>query len=268
MKSEEIIGGVVMQQIDYVLDFVVHMGREMLECGANIERVILSMERVCKCYNLREVSITALNTSISVSARVNQEEPAKIRQVTVPNNGIFLEKLRKLNTLLEKVCEEKPAPEDLEDMLYEALMVSGYSKWGTLLGYLLAMIGLCGIFEGGIPEMVVVCISTTVLFAVSNYFAREKMNRIITNIVCMFLAGCIALFFTYIKFTDNLYAIIITNAFFLIPGIPMVNAMRNILCGNEMNGILEMLKVFLEVITIVAGLYVAYFCFGRWYVTF
>jgi hypothetical protein len=46
----------------------------------------------------------------------------------------------------------------------------------------------------------------------------------------------------------------------------MVNSVRNILCGNEMNGIIELLKVFLEVITIVAGLYIAYFFFGQWYV--
>jgi hypothetical protein len=45
----------------------------------------------------------------------------------------------------------------------------------------------------------------------------------------------------------------------------MVNAVRNILCGNEMNGIIELIKVFLEVITIVIGLNLAIFFFGQWY---
>jgi uncharacterized membrane protein YjjP (DUF1212 family) len=81
----------------------------------------------------------------------------------------------------------------------------------------------------------------------------------------MFLAGVIALFFTYIGFSKNFYSIIITNAFYLIPGVPMVNAVRNILCGNEMNGIIELIKVFLEVVTIVVGLSIAVFFFGQWY---
>ena len=37
-----------MQDIDYILDFVVHLGREMLECGANLERVNMSIEVICK----------------------------------------------------------------------------------------------------------------------------------------------------------------------------------------------------------------------------
>lgn len=256
-----------LERIDYILDFVVHLGREMLECGANLERVKLSIELILKSYQLREVSIFALSTHISVSAR-EVNGAARTRQVTVPGSGIHLEKLRRLNDLSYQVCREKPEPKELEDMLYEALMVSGYSTKMVLAGYLLAMFALCRIFGGGWQEIIVVFISTLVLFLVSNYFAREKMNRIITNVACMFLAGCIALFFTYIGFTDNLYTIIITNAFYLIPGIPMVNSVRNILCGNEMNGILELLKVVLEVITIVAGLYIAYFVFGRWYVSF
>ena len=48
----------------------------------------------------------------------------------------------------------------------------------------------------------------------------------------------------------------------MIPGIQMVNAFRNIICGNEMNGIIEMVKVILEVVTIVAGLYIACLVFG------
>ena len=40
------------------------------------------------------------------------------------------------------------------------------------------------------------------------------------------------------------------------------NAVRNIFCGNEMNGIIEMVKVLLEVVTIVSGLYIASLLLG------
>jgi uncharacterized membrane protein YjjP (DUF1212 family) len=53
----------------------------------------------------------------------------------------------------------------------------------------------------------------------------------------------------------------ITNAFYLIPGIPMVNAVRNLLCGNEMNGLVELFKVALEVVAIVAGIYSSWYIF-------
>ena len=63
-------------------------------------------------------------------------------------------------------------------------------------------------------------------------------------------------------FIDNFYIVVITNAFFLIPGIPMINCARNILCGNEMNGAIDLLKVLLEVCSIVAGVAAAYALLG------
>jgi uncharacterized membrane protein YjjP (DUF1212 family) len=253
-----------MENIDYLLDFTTHLGREMLKSGANLERVERSIELVCKTYNLREVGITLLSSSITLSAR-EKGQPARIRQVKVPYCEIHLERLRRLNDLSYRVCSEKPEPRKLEDMLYEATMTQSYSPRMMLFGYLLAMSCLCRIFGGEISDILVADLSTVVIYFLTTRLAREQLNRIIPNVVSMFLACVIALFFTYIGFAKNFYAIIITNAFYLIPGVPMVNAVRNILCGNEMNGIIELIKVFLEVITIVVGLNIAIFFFGQWY---
>ena len=43
----------------------------------------------------------------------------------------------------------------------------------------------------------------------------------------------------------------------------MVNCARNLLCGNEMNGVIDLLKVILEVCTIVAGMAAAYAILGQ-----
>lgn len=246
-----------MEEIDEILDFVVYLGREMLESGANLERVNLSIELICKAYQLREVSVISTSTSISVGARV-MGEPAKVRQTTVTGNEIHLERLCRLNDLSYKVCQEKPKPADLENMLYEAMMVPKYESPVLLVGYLLAMACLCRIFNGNWQEILVAEINTVILFFLTDKIAKQKLNRIISNVICMFVAGIIATFSQYIGLTHDFYPIIITNAFYLIPGIPMVNAVRNILCGNEMNGIIELIKVILEVATIDVGLYLAY----------
>lgn len=142
-----------MGEIDFILDFVAHLGREMLECGTNLERVKMSMELICKKYGLKEISIFALNSHISISAR-QYGKPAVVREVAVPFNGIQLERLARLNDLSYKVCEEKPEVEKLEDMLYEALLVSGYSTWQLIVGFLLAMNSLCLIFGGKWQESI------------------------------------------------------------------------------------------------------------------
>lgn len=244
-----------------VLDFMVHLCREMMESGANLERVNITVRRICKCYRLREMSIFYSGSVISVSIK-DENGKSYIRQENIPYTGIHLFRLGRLNLLVHEIINQKPAPDKLMDMLYETLLIKSYSNGVQIAGYILAMVSLCRIFGGAWQDMFVVALNTVVLYFMTMFFSRAKLNRIISNVMTMLFCGCSAIMFTKIGFSHNMPTIIITNAFFLIPGIPMVNAVRNIFCGNEMNGIIEMVKVILEVITIVAGLYLAFLLLG------
>ena len=253
-----------MQNIDYVLDFVTHLGKEMLACGANLERVNITIELICKTYRLTEVSINAMSNIVTVCAKTPEGED-RISQVSVPPAHIHLTKLRRLNNLSYRVREEKPDIHELNALLVEAMDAKTYPMPVVLFGYLVAMASLCRIFNGTWQDVLVALCNTVLLFFLSLLWAKAHLNRMITNTAAMFLCGSTAFVFLRLGFVQNFYSIVITNAFFLIPGIPMVNGMRNILCGNEMNGILELIKVVLEVITIVSGLWLSFFAFGAWH---
>jgi len=256
--------GEKVKDIEYILDFTVHLGREMLFAGANLERVNETMERVCKAYGLHEVSIFSLSSTISVSAK-DADGDTKSRQVSVPGAAIHLDKLRRLYNVAHKICDETPGPDKLQDMLYESVMVPSYNKWIEMLGFLIAITTLCRIFGGGWQEVIVVALSTVIAFWISRPLARAKLNRIITNIINMFITTAIFFFTVWIGFTTEMMAMLTSMSLMFIPGVPLVNSMRNILCGNEMNGILELLKVILETLTICFGVFIAYMLFGRWY---
>lgn len=245
-----------------IMDFTVRLCRAMMECGANLERVAITARRIGKCYALREISVVVVNDVLMISCR-DADGRNHIRQEKVPGSQINLARLKRLNILVHQVMETKPAPETLEDRLFEVLLQqTGYSERTVIIGYVLAMICLCLIFGGVWQDIVVVVINTVILYYVMKVFTRERLNRIISNVVSMFICGCLAFLFTGIGFSKSIPTILITNAFYLIPGIPMINAFRNILCGNEMNGIIEMVKVTLEVLTIVTGLYISWLICG------
>ena len=58
-----------MERIDYILDFCKELGKEMIACGANIERVNLTTEKICHAYGLHDVTCANLTTRISISAK-------------------------------------------------------------------------------------------------------------------------------------------------------------------------------------------------------
>ena len=249
-----------MERIEYILDFCKELGKQMIASGANIERVNLSIERICHAYGLHDVTCANLSSRISISAKDENKLYAH-RQTDVPPQNINLEKLKKLNNLAFDVCKDKPKEDTLYDLLH-GIKTNDFPWWVMMIGFLVAMMGLARIFCAGFTEILVVELNTLLLFGLSRVLTKVHINKIITNFFSMFLCSLIAMGLYAAHFIDNFYIVVITNAFFLIPGIPMINCARNILCGNEMNGAIDLLKVLLEVCSIVAGVAAAYALLG------
>ncbi|MBP5574743.1 MAG: threonine/serine exporter family protein [Bacilli bacterium] len=249
-----------MERIEYILDFCKELGKQMIASGANIERVNLSIERICHAYGLHDVTCANLSSRISISAKDENKRYAH-RQTNVPPQNINLERLKKLNNLAFDICKDKPQEETLSDLL-QGVKSNDFPWWVMMIGFLVAMMGLARIFCAGWSEILVVELNTLLLFGLSRALTKVHINKIITNFFSMFLCSLIAMGFYAAHFINSFYIVVITNAFFLIPGIPMINCARNILCGNEMNGAIDLLKVLLEVCSIVAGVAAAYAILG------
>lgn len=245
-----------MTKLEYVLDFCKEYGKEMLASGSNIERVTLLMEKICHAYGLHDVTCNNLTSRIFISAKDENGNYAD-RQTHVHSQSINLEKIKKLNNLSYIIRDTTPNPETLRDLLFD-IKTTDFPWWVMLIAFVVAMSGLCRIFQGGIQELALTIAHTLALFGLSKLFAKIELNKIITNFVCMFLCSCSAMLFYKIGFIQNYFIVAITNAFYLIPGIPLVNSVRNILCGHEQNGIIDLLKVLLEGLSIVAGVAAAY----------
>lgn len=99
----------------------------MIVSGANLERVELAVELICRAYGMTDVSLFMLSTHISLGV-MDDEGRYVSRQVTVPPLAIHLEKLKKLNRLSYTVVSEKPSPDKLHDMLEEASVAREYSN--------------------------------------------------------------------------------------------------------------------------------------------
>ena len=250
-----------MKRIDYILDFCKELSKQMIVCGANIERVDLCIEHLCHAYGLHDVTCANLTTRISISAKDKEKNYAH-RQTDVPPQAFNLERLKKLNHLYYYVKNNTPDEKTLYDLLHE-VKSNDFPWWVMLGGYIVAMAALARIFLAGPAELLITELNTVLLFFLGRLSTKIRLNKIVTNFVCMFLCSTIAILFYAAGFVQNFYIVVITNAFFLIPGIQMVNCARNLLCGNEMNGVIDLLKVLLEVCTIVAGMAAAYAMLGK-----
>ena len=250
-----------MKDIEYVLDFAAGLGCYMLESGANLERANDTMNRVCYSYGLKEVSIFSLSSIIQIGAKTQDGESA-FRQVAVGGMDIHLNRLNELNRLSRRVCSEKPAPSSLQYLLDEAQKAKGYPMWLIVAGRIVAMGCMVVLFGGTLSDIVVTDLVSLCLIFLIDALSRANLNHIIVNLISMCFASSAAMLFYRFGLCHSFFVVIITCSMILIPGIALVNAFRNLLCGNEMNGILEVLKAAIETLAIVLGLLVGIVLFG------
>lgn len=251
-----------MTNLEYIIDFSVHYAKELIEAGTNIERVNYNIARVLNAYNLEDVSMHLLSTFISLSARDNEGNYCQ-RQIKIEQSlDLDLEKMKNLNRLSHIIAKEKCEPIKLKEMLHE-VEDKKYPIWVTLIAYFITVLCIGRMFNGGIPELLIIEVNTFIIYGLGLLSDKIKLNKMISSFISMFIVVSIALLSTRIGFTTNHYSIIIVNSLFLFPGIPLVNAARNILCGNEMNGVIELLKILLNVLIICAGIGLAFYFFDK-----
>ncbi len=232
----------------------------MLAVGANLERANDTMYRICQSYQLEGISIFSLSSVIILSAR--QEDLFGTRQVSVPVASKHMEKLNRFNQLSRRICQETPPPETLSGLLAEAENVSDYSSLTRILGYLIAMTSVGVINGGSIKDIVCADLNILLLLWLTDFLDKRHINRIVANTLCTFIAGTLAILYVRFGLGEHFFIIVIVNSMRMIPGAALVNAFRNILCGNEMNGILEFLKVVSETLSIVLDLIISIYPFG------
>ena len=115
----------------------------------------------------------------------------------------------------------------------------------------------CNIFGGGIIEMSVAFIAT-----VAGLFTRqEAMKKKFNPYLCVFFAAFIA---SFIAGLAQLFQIgaepdkaLATSVLFLVPGIPLINSVTDLMDGNIQNGMVRAMNGLMIAFSIAMGLLAA-----------
>jgi len=119
----------------------------------------------------------------------------------------------------------------------------------------LAGAAFCRIFGGGYVEMAVAFIATVVGLFVRQEAMRVKFNPYLcvyfASLTASFIAG-MAEFYQIGTQPDKAFA---TSVLFLVPGVPLINSVTDLLEGNIQNGIIRGINGLIIAFSIAMGLF-------------
>lgn len=240
--------------MDYhkLLQAILDIAEEMLVCGAEVERVEDSIERMCYAYGCDRVNAFIITSNIQVTF----EDPrgniiTQIRRLK--RNDTNFDRLDYLNDLSRYICANKP---DLETLVqkYEAVMNRKQLPiWLQYFGAVLVASGFAVFFGGNFADAIASGVLGIVITLITRILAKIEENQMAKLFISSVIAGFLAIILVAVGIGSNVDKIMIGGIMLLIPGIAMTNSVRDLLIGDVVTGMIRFVNSLLMAAAIACG---------------
>lgn len=239
-----------------LLSVIMNLGKEMLMCGAEVNRVEDTISRLCNAYNLENSEIFSITSLILVTVKdIDGKSYAQSRRIASYVFNFY--RLEELNALSRTVCRTTPSAEDFQVMLDEIIKHSHFSKILRLLGFILTSGGFCLLFKGSFADAFCAAAISVVIFFIERVFTQLAINGMFYNFVSSLFAGVMAYYLDSWKIGVHMDKIMIGNIMLLIPGLMLTNAIKDMMNGDTMAGFLRFCEALLTALAIALGFWLS-----------
>lgn len=238
---------------DALLDLATELGYRLAQSGAEIYRVEDSVSRLLAAYGVTTGQVFAIPSCLWVSLTADDGR-ALTRVRRIPYHGTDITRLEALNALCRRLCRETPGFDDARAALDKAWNdCKTYSPKVTLAAYFLGA-GAFTLFWGG-DWQDALCGG---LCGVAIALCLALLDKLGANLFFRTIAGgavsaMLALALTYAGAGHNLDFITIGALMILVPGVAATYAIRDIMAGDLLSGIIKLGEALLVGAAIALG---------------
>lgn len=227
----------------------IDIGQRLLESGAEIYRVEESIFRICCSYGAQDINVYAVPTAIIASMARDGESPIT-RVSRIYHRSINLGRLDQLNALCRDICDFKMDYAEIRERMHLIEQHTAYQNWQTCLATGGVGCFFTLLFGGDIAEACCAFTSCMILWSLTTAAERIQANILFINIVGGFWAAFAGLVCHSLGWIVQYDTMIVGSIMFLVPGLPITNAIRDLIAGDFVAGITK----FTEALLVGAGI--------------
>lgn len=245
-----------------VLSLALELGKSMVQCGAEINRVEETVRRIGFAYGMNRTEVFSIISMVYATViDKNGKTHTQMRRIYsyAPN----FDRLEQLNSLSRKICSEVPDIDEAAAELKSLFVKKNPFRPTVCLGYIIGAMGFTVFFGGTLWDAVAASPIALVIYLMNAYIKSTGVNRLFYTALSSFVAGFLALIFVHYGFGENANMIMIGDIMLIIPGLMLVNSVREMLCGDLMSGLLRLLESVILAMAIACGFAVAIIIGGR-----
>lgn len=235
-----------------VLTLALDIGKSMVKCSAEINRVEETVIRICYAYGIKKAQVFSVISLITATVIEDSGQPhTQTRRIYA--YGTNFGRLEKLNALSRKICAETPDVDEARKELEEICADTKAFSVKACIGNIIAASAFTVFFNGTILDALAAAPIGLIIYLMNTYIKGRGMSRLFFTALTSAVSGSLALLFVHIGFGNNPGTIMIGDIMLIIPGLMLINSVREMLCGDVMSGLLRLLESIIIAMSIACG---------------
>ena len=239
------------QELSDILDFVAEYASYLLGSGVHTSRVIRNAQRIGTSQGV-DIQLSSFQKSIIITVHDERSGEVVTRVVKIPALPISFERNSDLSALSWDAVDEHLSLTDLRDRYGELIAKPRMDPIFVLLTVGLANASFCRLFGGDWTAVGIVFTSTLVGFSARQRMQAHAVNHFLVFILSAFLASLCAS--SALGFDCTAEVAIATSPLFLVPGVPLINGVIDIVEGHILIGCSRLINALLLIVCIAVGL--------------
>ena len=224
------------KELTKIADFVADYATYLLGSGVHTSRVIRNSQRIGKSQGI-DIQMSAFQKSIVMTAHDDSTGENITRVVGIPALPISFERNSDLSALSWEAVDEHLPLDEIRARYERLISKPSIDPIFVLLTVGLANASFCRLFGGDWTAMSIVFTSTLVGLAAKQRMQAHKVNHFI-----IFSFDCTA------------HICLATSPLFLVPGVPLINGIIDILDGHVLIGFSRLVNAMSLIVCIAVGL--------------
>ena len=222
----------------------------LMGCGVHTSRVVRNTNRIAKALDV-EVHLSVFHRTVILAVR-KDGEAMHSEIVEIPNLPINFRFNSELSALSWEAYDHHLPLHVVKEKFDRIVSTPRFSHNFMLFMAGAANASFCRLFGGDWLSTLIVFIATLVGFTIKALMHKHMSNLHFTVIVTAFVSSIIAGVSVLLDTTSKIAKT--TSVLFLIPGVPLINGVIDVMEGYILTGFARLAKAFIIILCIAVGL--------------
>lgn len=232
---------------------LLEIGSMLMSSGASTMRIRHTMNRIANALGY-DIDLMITHKSIMLSLSDENGEYPFSRIKGISPHGVNFRVVSGISHMSWYIIDEKWSLDMIKTEIERLKSLPHYPRIVILSLVALADAGFCHNFGGGYPEMIITILGTFIGLFVRQEFMKKKFNPYVCVYLAAFTASMIVSCSTFLNLDIMTNKALATCVLFLIPGVPLINAITDFIDGNIQNGVIRGINGLIISFAIALGL--------------